>query len=309
MSNVSQMAQLPASRPALGVWIKTARPFSLTAAISPLLVGTAIAANHAVFKPFIFLAALIAGLFLQIGVNYFNEYFDHRYGLDSVESLGASTVIFRNQMTANQVLSGGIGSFAIAAVLGIILIFAVGPSIILFGLAGMAVGYFYSAKPFTLAKRGLGDVFVAISMGFLMTWGAYYVQIQRWSWEVFAASIPVSFLVVAILNMNNLRDYDDDVAVHKKTIVVRFGRPFGKRFHTTLVAGSYAIVTLLAVTHVLPLASLLVWVTAYPAYTHLKTVLPVTDRKLLVRGMPQIALLHLQFGIALAIGLLVGKVG
>src|SRR5579859_6951139 len=151
------------------VWLKTSRPFTLTATISPLLVGTALAAYQGKFQLGIFLATFFSCLFLQIGTNYFNEYFDYRYGLDHAGSLGAMTVIFRNEMTAKQVLIGGIISFSIAALLGIILIiFLVGPEIIAFGLAGMLIAYFYSAKPFKLASRGLGDVLVYIAMGFLM---------------------------------------------------------------------------------------------------------------------------------------------
>src|SRR2546421_13076754 len=130
------------------VWIKTARPFSLTAAVSPILVGTAVAAYEGIFHLAAFLVTLLSCLFLQIAANYFNEYFDYCYGLDHSESLGASTVIFRHEMTATQVLAGGIGCFVIAAVLGLVLIYVIGPAIILFGLAGMAIAYFYSAKPF-----------------------------------------------------------------------------------------------------------------------------------------------------------------
>src|SRR5579883_1923207 len=101
------------------VWVKTGRPFTLTATLSPLLVGTAVAAYEGVFHPVNFLLALLAGLFLQIGTNYFNEYFDYRYGLDSVESLGSSTVIFRKEMTAGQVLGGGVACFALAILLSL----------------------------------------------------------------------------------------------------------------------------------------------------------------------------------------------
>src|SRR5215471_5390131 len=197
------------------VWVKTARPFSLTATVSPVLVGSAVAAYEGIFHLATFLVTLLSCLFLQIAANYFNEYFDYRYGLDHSGSLGASTVIFRHEMTAAQVLAGGLGCFVIAALFGFVLIYLVGPAIILFGLAGMAIAYFYSAKPFQFAIRGLGDVLVYIAMGFLMTWGAYYVQIPRWSWLAFAASVPVGLLVVAILNMNNTRDIQDDKAVNK----------------------------------------------------------------------------------------------
>ena len=113
------------------VWLKTARPFSLTAAVSPVLVGTAVAAYDGTFHLVSFLAALFSGVFLQIGANYFNEYFDYRYGLDHPESLGSMTVIFRHEMTAAQVLGGGIASFVIAA---------------LFGFGGIAAGAVEIAK-------------------------------------------------------------------------------------------------------------------------------------------------------------------
>src|SRR5579875_3295587 len=104
------------------IWLKTGRPFTLTATVSPLLVGTAIAGYAGAFHIVTFLITLCSCLFLQIGTNYFNEYFDYRYGLDHAGSLGASTVIFRGEMTAGQVLGGGIICFGLAIVLGIVLI-------------------------------------------------------------------------------------------------------------------------------------------------------------------------------------------
>ena len=285
--------------------MKTARPFSLTATVSPLLVGTAVAAYDDVFNPLRFLVALFAGLFLQIGANFFNEYYDYKYGLDSPASLGSMTVIFRQEMTAAQVLAGGVGSFAIAAGLGAVLIFLIGPAILLFGLAGMGIAYFYSARPFKFATRGLGDILVYIAMGFLMTWGAYYVQIPRWSWLAFAASVPVGLLVTAILNMNNVRDYADDLAVRKLTLPVRLGQVFGKRFHAFLLLGSYVAVTLFVVFRLLPLYSLAVWLTFPLAFRNVRAVLMATDRRAFAIGIKRTATLHLQFGVMLALGIVV----
>lgn len=286
------------------VWLKTSRPFTLTATVSPLLVGTALAAYQRTFHLGIFLATFFSCLFLQIGTNYFNEFFDHRYGLDHAGSLGAMTVIFRNEMTAGQVLAGGIISFAIAVALGIVLIFLVGPVIILFGLAGMLIAYFYSAKPFKFASRGLGDVLVYIAMGFLMTWGAYFVQIHQWSWSAFAASVPVGFLVTAILNMNNIRDYQDDRAVNKKTLPVRFGLKFGQRFHAALLLGSYIATSIFVVVGLLPWPSLLVWLTFPLAFSNVRSVLEATDRRAFVVGIKRTAMLHLVFGVVFAAAIL-----
>lgn len=281
--------------PSWKVWLKTARPFSLTAAVSPVLVGTALAAYSGTFRPLIFLVTLFSCLFLQIGTNYFNEYFDYRYGLDHAGSLGASTVIFRNEMTAAQVLGGGIASFIVASVLGLLLIFLVGPLIILFGLAAMAIAYFYSAEPFKFASRGLGDVMVYIAMGFLMTWGAYYVQIPHWSWSAFAASVPVGLIVTAILNMNNTRDYQDDRLVNKRTLPVRFGLRFGQRFHAFLLLGSYVATTIFVAFGLLPWFSLAVWLTFPLAFINVRSVLQATDRKAFIVGIKRTAVLHLQF--------------
>jgi 1,4-dihydroxy-2-naphthoate octaprenyltransferase len=297
-----------AAQPAWKIWVKTSRPFSLTATISPILVGTAIAGYEGTFHIATFVITLFSCLFLQIGTNYFNEYFDYRYGLDHAGSLGASTVIFRNEMTAAQVLSGGIGCFVLAALLGIALMFIVGPAILLFGVVGMAIAYFYSARPFKFASRGLGDILVYIAMGFLMTWGAYYVQIPHWSWRAFAASVPVGLLVTAILNMNNVRDYQDDLAVNKRTLPVRFGLKFGQGFHAALLMGSYVAVTLFALVGVLPLYSLAVWLTFPLAFGNVRSVLGATDRRAFIIGIKRTALLHLQFGVVFTLAIVVASI-
>lgn len=289
------------------IWLKTSRPITLTATASPVLVGTAVALYQGTFHLAIFLLTFLSCMCLQIGTNYFNEYFDHRYGLDHAGSLGAMTVIFRNEMTANQVLGGGILSFIIAAVLGIVLIVLLGPVIILFGLAGMLVAYFYSAKPFKFASRGLGDVLVFIAMGFLMTWGSYYVQIQQWSWQAFAACIPVGCLVVSILNMNNVRDYEDDFAVNKKTIPVRFGLRFGQLYHTALLIASYVTTTLFVLFGLLPLAALAVWLTCPLAFRDIALVVRARDRKAFITGVKLTSLLHLVFGLVLAIAIMLAR--
>lgn len=300
-TQILQRAAFPSWR----IWLKTGRPFTLTASISPVLVGTAVAAYQGTFHALTFFVTLFSCLFLQIGTNYFNEYFDYLYGFDHPESLGAMTVIFRNEMAANQVRGGGIGSFVIAALLGVVLIYLVGPVIILFGLAGMAIAYFYSAQPFKLASRGLGDIMVYIAMGFLITWGAYYVQIPHWSWSAFAASVPIGFLVTAILNMNNVRDYQDDKAVNKKTLPVRFGQRFGQWFHAILLMGSYVVMTIFAVVGLLPLLSLAVWLTFSLAFMNVRSVLSATERRAFIIGIKRTALLHLVFGLVLSLAIVV----
>src|SRR5262249_2568309 len=111
------------------VWLKTARPFTPTAAVKPIPGGPAPAGPQGQFRTAVFLVTLLSSLCLQIGANYFNEYFDYAYGLDHAGSLGASTVIFRGEMTAGEVRLAGILSFALAALFGLYLIAQVGLAI------------------------------------------------------------------------------------------------------------------------------------------------------------------------------------
>lgn len=294
------------------IWYNTARPATLTAAVAPVLVGTAVAAWAGTFSAGAFALTLLAGVLLQAGVNYLNEYFDWKYGLDTAESLGSTTVIVRGEMTGPQVLCMGLACFAAAAALGVWLIALIGPAILLFGVAALFIGYFYSARPFTFAARGLGDIMVYLAMGLLMVWGAYYVQIPHWSWPAFAASIPAGMLVVAILNMNNVRDYFDDRAVNKRTLPVRFGRAFGVRYHAALLYGAYLTTTLFvalglfapAAQMILPWPALLAWLTFPIAQRNVRSVTTAGERDPILRlGVRRTAQLHFQFCALLALGI------
>jgi 1,4-dihydroxy-2-naphthoate octaprenyltransferase len=304
MRDVHSIAGQPASRTApWRYWVKTSRPITLTATVSPVFVGTAVAAFQGTFHLWIFLVTFVACMSLQIASNYINEYFDYRYGLDHEGSLGASTVIFRGEMTANQVLGGGIFCILFASLLGIILIFSVGPEIILFGVAAILIAYFYSAKPFKFSSRGLGDVMVFLAMGLIMTWGSYYVQIHQWSWNAIIAEIPVGLTEVSILNMNNTRDYEDDLAVNKGTLPVRFGMRFAKRYHAVLLTAAYVVVTLGVLIGLLPWSALLVWLVFPLAFSIMRTVLQATERKVYQLMMKKNSQHHLFFGLAFTLGL------
>jgi 1,4-dihydroxy-2-naphthoate octaprenyltransferase len=219
-------------------------------------------------------------------VNYLNEYFDWKYGLDTAQSLGSTTVIFRGEMTGAQVLGMGLACFGVAAALGLWLIALIGPAILLFGLAALFIGYFYSARPFKFAARGLGDLMVYVPMG---------------------------LLVVAILNANNIRDYHDDRAVNKRTLPVRFGRGFALRYQAGLVYGAYAATTLLVALGLvaphaaglaqlsLPWLALLVWLTFPLAHREVRSIFAAGERDPTLRmAVRRAAALHFQFGVALA---------
>ncbi len=95
------------------------------------------------------------------------------------------------------------------------------------------------------------------------------------------------------------------VAVRKLTLPVRLGQVFGKRFHAFLLLGSYVAVTLFVVLRLLPLFSLAVWLTFPLAFSNVRSVLTASDRRAFAIGIKRTATLHLQFGVALALGIVV----
>jgi len=283
------------------LWFTALRPVSFTASVIPVLVGTAIAARDE-FHPLLFALALLGSVAIHAGTNLVNDYFDHVKGTDNEESLGQSGVIQRGMLSARAVLAGGIVSFAIGAAVGLAIMAATGWPVLALGIASVLAGYFYTASPFSLAYRGLGEAVVFVFMGPVIVLGSYYVQTQSWAWEPFVASLSIGLLVAAILQANNVRDIENDRRNHKWTLAALAGRPVADYEFLALVLGPYGIVMALVIADAAP----------WPALAPLLT-LPVAlqlvrreARQHSARGLnivlAQTAGLHMLFGGLLAFG-------
>src|SRR5439155_16026604 len=96
--------------------------------------------------------------------------------------------------------------------------------LLVLGAAGLFISVFYTARPFRLVHRGVGEICVALGFGPIMTLGAYYVQAQRWSWEAFYVSLPVAILIALVLYVNEVPDRPGDGAAGKRTLPVRWSK-------------------------------------------------------------------------------------
>jgi 1,4-dihydroxy-2-naphthoate octaprenyltransferase len=114
--------------------------------------------------------------------------------------------------------------FAIAVLIGIYLAFTRGLLLLIIGGVGGLSGFFYTAPPIRLVTRGIGEVFIGLNFGVLMVLGSYYVQAQNLAWEPVVASLPVAFLITAVLYINEFPDLRADEAAGKRTLVVRLGK-------------------------------------------------------------------------------------
>lgn len=243
----------------LRIWIAELRAPFLTATLVSIILGTAIAwTKNDTFSLEYFLLALIGGVFLHLGTNVANDYYDHKSGNDEVNKeyvrpfSGGSRTIQLGLLTPKEVLSGALLFYTLATLIGMYLSWIRGPFVLVLGLIGLISGFFYTAPPVNWAGKGIGEALVGINFGALMTLGAYYIQTQNVALEPLVASIPVSLLIAAVLYINEFPDYVADKTVGKNTLVVRLGRSRAVYGYALIVLGAFASVFLSALFGIMP---------------------------------------------------------
>lgn len=289
-------------RARVAIWWKTLRPWSYTAAIIPVALGAAVAANEGPLSWRLLALALVGSIAIQAGANLTNEYFDDRKGLDKVQVLGIGGHIQKGNIQAWQVLAAGIGAFALGSAIGLYLVSVTGPFILWLGLASVLVAFFYTAGPFALAYVGLGEVAVFIFMGPVMVIGSYYLQRQSVPLPVLLASLPVGFLVAAILHANNLRDLDIDRQFGKRTLATLLGRSGANVEYYALIGGTYLSLAALVLLGIAPWLTLICIITLPTAIRLMRTVSAESTPPGLQPVLRQTAQLHTRFGLLLVIG-------
>ncbi|WNG52567.1 1,4-dihydroxy-2-naphthoate polyprenyltransferase [Archangium minus] len=229
-----------APRPTLKTWLMAARPKTLTAALVPVMVGTALAYGLGVGRWLPALAALVGAMLIQIGTNLTNDYYDFKKGADTAERLGPKRVTQSGLIAPGTVLASALLCFGLAVVTGIYLVVVGGWPIVAIGLASVLAGYAYTGGPFPLGYNGLGDVFVFIFFGLVAVPGTFYVQALTVGPAAWWAAIPVGAIGTALLVVNNLRDASTDVKAGKRTLVVRFGTTMGKAEYVLLLMAAFS---------------------------------------------------------------------
>ncbi|HEY8602535.1 MAG TPA: 1,4-dihydroxy-2-naphthoate octaprenyltransferase [Thermomicrobiales bacterium] len=293
------------------VWWRATRPFSFTATIIPVTLGAVLAPTTTNWfaRLALFAITLVGSLAVHAGANMINDYYDHRNGLDDEASLGPSKAIQQGLLSARQVLFGGLAAFALGATLGLILVALRGPAILVLGLICLPLAFFYTGWPFKLAYHGLGEILVAIFMGPVMILGSYYVQAREFALTPALISLPVAFLVAAIMHANNLRDIEPDRARGKVTVANILGPALAAWEYYLLVLGAYALVVALTLTRIAS-PTILLSILTLPLALSLVRRVAATREPLALNGvLRQTSALHLRFGALLIVGLLIPLLG
>ena len=209
-------------------WIQAARPKTLIAGISPVIIGSAIAFTDGAFDLVIFLFTLLTSLGIQISCNLINDYADFLKGSDTALRQGPLRVTSAGLVSVSGMKRAAAICIFFTALFGSILVYQGGIVIALLLAISLLLAYFYTVGPFPLAYLGLGEIFVLAFFGPIAVAGTAYLQTGAFSLNAFIAGFGPGALSTAILVTNNLRDAEEDTLAHKKTLIVRFGKTFGK---------------------------------------------------------------------------------
>ena len=225
----------------LKIWFMALRPKTLTAAVGPMAMGTAMAAEAGAAHLPIALVCLFTALMLQIGTNIANDYYDYQKGADSVDRLGPTRVTQAGLLAPATVRLGFTVCFALAALGWAVITARAGWLMVLAGAVSILSGIFYTAGPRALGYIGLGDLFVFVFFGPVAVAGCFYAQTLHLTPAVVLAGIGPGLLAVAILTVNNLRDIHSDRRSGKKTLAVRFGMGFARAEYVLAIIGAALI--------------------------------------------------------------------
>ncbi len=236
-------------------WLDAFRPRTLPLAVSGIITGSALAAFHGTFKWPVLLLALITAVLLQVLSNLANDLGDHLHGADSDARVGPLRTVQSGAIPAAAMKRAMWICGLLALVTGLALIIvALGWSVTMLGflLIGLlaiaaAVKYTYGTNPYGYA--GLGDISVLVFFGLAGVAGSFFLHTGQWWWPVLLPAFGVGLLSTGMLNLNNMRDAENDAASGKHTIAVRLGARRSKAYHTLLMLGGFACLVLFTAFH------------------------------------------------------------
>lgn len=251
----------------LFIWIRALRLPFVTASLVSVSLGTAFAYGKGFFNLQAYILALAGMCICHIGTNLANDYFDHENGGDWVNRTftplsGGSRVIQEGLLPPRNFLAGAFLCFLIVSGIGLYFCLTRGWGLIYWGLFGMFIAYFYSAPPFWLASKGLGELATGTGLGFIPVMGAYFVQTGNpFDWHVALLALPITLLDGCMVYINEFPDHEADRSVKKNTIVVRLGVMKAMQLFFLTLLMMYLLIATLVILRILPPTGLLIFLT------------------------------------------------
>ena len=291
--------------PAKLMWQMT-RPHTLTATFSPVILGTVMAMYESKIDWLLFTAMMLACLALQIATNLFNEYYDFKRGLDTAESTGIGGGIVRHGLKPKSVLTVAFLLYILAALIGVYICINSSWWLVVIGLFGMAIGYFYTGGPLPIAYTPFGELFSGLLMGIGFVLISFFIQTNTVTFQSLLISIPIGILVGAINMSNNIRDIEEDIKGGRRTLAILLGHKKGIIALAIAFAVSYLWIVFLVVTGSISPWTLIVFLTVNKPILAIQGFLKGdTEPQYLQVAMKSTALTNTFFGFLLSAGLLI----
>ena len=294
-----------ATQPKLVSWFWATRPFSLSAAVVPVCVGSSLAATSGPVNWLLLSLALTGSIAIQIGTNLTDEFADHRKHGSSDKFLAPHKVLQRRLLSERAVGIGMAATFGYGVIAGLIIVSQVGWPILAVGIASVAAAYLYAGGPKPLGTIGLGEPVVFVFMGPLMVMASYFVQQETLTSVSFLVSLPVAFIVTAILHCNNLRDIEEDRIAGKRSIATAIGVTPSRWLYVGFLGSAYLAIAGAASMNLISLWALLGLLPTPWATDAALKLFRATDRQSMNHLMVRSAKLHGWTGVTLSAGLLI----
>jgi 1,4-dihydroxy-2-naphthoate octaprenyltransferase len=254
-------------------WLKAARAQFFTASIFPVILGASLAwRNGGYFSWGYFFLTLVGAVLIHAGVDLSNDYYDHKTGNDEANLnptpfSGGSRFIQNKLLTPGRVIGAALLCFALGSIIGLYLNFKTGGNVILIiGIIGVFLGFFYTAGPIRIGYSGFGELAVAIGFGPAIVMGSYYIQARTLNQEALLVSIPTAILIAMVLYINEFLDYEADKKVNKNNLVVQLGRKKAIIFYQFFLIYVYLFITMGIISGLFSLWALITFVTLPLAY-------------------------------------------
>ncbi|MEC7899644.1 MAG: 1,4-dihydroxy-2-naphthoate polyprenyltransferase [Actinomycetota bacterium] len=283
------------------VWVEGARPKTLSAAILPVFLGTAAAFNES-FSILPAVLALIVAFALQIGVNYANDYSDGIKGSDGESRSGPARLVGSGLVPPEKVLRAAIFMFTLSAASGLWLSLISTLWLIPIGMVCISAAWFYTGGSAPYGYKALGEVSVFIFFGLVGTNGSFFVQVERLSLLAFILSCIAGLLSCGLMMINNLRDYQNDSAVGKQTLIVLLGENMSKKLFSVIISTSLLLGVLVSFWH---LWALIVLASVPLVFKILKIVNEAKDSKTWARALRQMGILQILVAALLSASLVI----
>ena len=215
-------------------WILAARPKTLAAAATPVLLGCALAYTAGAFQWIPTILCFLFAFSMQIDANFINDYYDYLKGSDREDRLGPERACAQGWITLSAMKKGMIFITLLSCFWGLLLLRYCGLEMIPVGLLCVLFAFLYTAGPYPLAYHGWGDVLVIVFFGFVPVGCTYYTMAHDWTWNVTIACAACGLVSDLLLMLNNYRDREQDKISGKRTLIVRFGEKAGRYAYLTL---------------------------------------------------------------------------